>query len=64
MTEQDKLFNQLQLAVIDGDEEKCQEICKQVIDAGINPVEAVKYGMGAAMEKLGNDYQAGICFIP
>ncbi len=64
MTNQDKLFSDLKDAVIDGDDDKARQICKEIIDSGIDPVAAIKQGMGLAMEHLGQDYEDGNCFIP
>jgi corrinoid protein of di/trimethylamine methyltransferase len=64
MTDKHKLFEELKSVVIEGDEDKAREICRQAIEAGIDPVEVIKQGMGKAMEQMGQDYAQGECFIP
>lgn len=64
MSNQDELFAKLKDAVIDGDDDKARQICQQIVALGIDPVAAIKQGMGRAMEQMGKDYESGNCFIP
>jgi corrinoid protein of di/trimethylamine methyltransferase len=64
MVDQGQLFEQLRCAVVDGNEDRVREICRQVIEVGVDPVEAIRQGMGQAMEQLGRDYETGKRFIP
>jgi corrinoid protein of di/trimethylamine methyltransferase len=62
--EKRSLYKQLSQAVLDYDEVLSEQLCKKVIDAGLDPVSAIKQGLTVGMAKVGDYYKAGSYFIP
>ena len=64
MTEKKELLDRLAQATIDGDEEAAAKISQEIIDAGIDPVEAVQLGAKKGLDVLGDRFQRLEAFIP
>jgi corrinoid protein of di/trimethylamine methyltransferase len=62
--ENQTLYQQLSQAVLDYDEVLSEQLCKKVIDAGLDPVSAIKQGLTIGMAQVGEYYKAGRYFIP
>ena len=60
----DEYFEKLAQAVIDGEEEECVELVNAGLEAGVDPLEAVEKGLGRGIGKVGEDFGAGIIFLP
>ena len=48
------LLEQIVKATVDGDEEQCVALAQQVLDLGLNPVEAIEEGYSKAMVIVGD----------
>ena len=64
MKNQEELYDGLQQAVIDMDEEKAAELARQVVAAGYDAYEAIENGLSKGMEAVGRLYEAEEYFIP
>ena len=64
MTEKKELFDRLAQATIDGDEEAAAKVSQEIIDAGIDPVEAIQQGAKKGLDTLGDRFQRLEAFIP
>jgi methanogenic corrinoid protein MtbC1 len=58
-----ELIQNLYDAVVDMDEDRVKEICRFVIENGIDAHYAMKSGMMAAMEKVGDLYSSGEYYV-
>jgi len=58
------IFEQMELAIIDGDEELCASLAQRTIDEGIDPSEAIEKGFAKGMRVLGDRFESGECFLP
>lgn len=61
---QQKLFDDLADAVVNMNSDLSAELCRGVISAGINPVEAVQKGLAAGMTVVGEKFEAQEYFVP
>ncbi len=57
-------YEELNQAVIDGEEEKAAELVQGLVDKGINPEEIISKGLTAAMAVVGERMKSGDMFIP
>ncbi len=64
MVTKDELFDRLAQATIDGDEEAAGKISQEIINAGVNPIEAVQMGAKKGLDILGDRFQRLEAFIP
>jgi corrinoid protein of di/trimethylamine methyltransferase len=64
MTEKKELFDRLAQATIDGEEEAAARISQEIIDAGIDPIEAIQQGAKKGLDVLGDRFQRLEAFIP
>jgi corrinoid protein of di/trimethylamine methyltransferase len=60
----EELFKQMAKAVIDGDDEEATALAQQVIDQGIDPLDAINKGFTAGMDVVGELYSSGEYFLP
>jgi trimethylamine corrinoid protein len=58
------IFEKMELAIIDGDEELCASLAQKTIDEGIDPIEAIEKGYAKGMRELGDRFESGECFLP
>ncbi|MCP4630545.1 MAG: dimethylamine corrinoid protein 3 [bacterium] len=58
------IFEEMELAIIDGDEELCASLAQKAIDEGIDPGEAIDKGFAKGMRVLGDRFESGECFLP
>jgi trimethylamine corrinoid protein len=58
------IFEEMELAIIDGDEELCASLAKKAIDESIDPAEAIDKGFAKGMRVLGDRFESGECFLP
>lgn len=64
ITINEEYFQKLAQTVIDGDNEECVRLVKAGLEAGVDPVEAVERGLAKGISKVGDDFGAGIIFLP
>jgi trimethylamine corrinoid protein len=57
--EMSEIYEELRLAVIDGDEDIASELSQKIVDEGINPVDAVQLGLIKGIEVVGEGWKAG-----
>jgi corrinoid protein of di/trimethylamine methyltransferase len=62
--EQEKLFKELESAVVEMDEERVIKLANQVIAEGIDPFEAIDQGLSKGMERAGQLFEEEEYFIP
>jgi len=60
----EELYSQMAQAVIDGDEEAAAALAQQVLDQGIDPLEAINRGFTPGMDTVGDLYSRGEYFLP
>ena len=58
------ILAKLEQAVIDGDEEAASQVAQEVLDAGIDPLEAIQKGAVKALDILGERYLRLEAFLP
>jgi trimethylamine corrinoid protein len=58
------IFEKMELAIIDGDEELCASLAQKAIDESIDPAEAIDKGFAKGMRVLGDRFESGECFLP
>jgi len=59
----EELLGKLKDAVINGDPEEVSKLCRRVIEAGIDPMEAIEKALVAAILELGDTWVRGEAFI-
>lgn len=57
-------FDKLAQTVIDGEAEECVELIKDGLDKGVDPVDAIEKGLAKGIMQVGDDFGAGIVFLP
>jgi corrinoid protein of di/trimethylamine methyltransferase len=60
----DELFKKMAQAVIDGEAEDAEALAQQVLDGGIDPLDAINKGFTAGMDVVGELYSTGEYFLP
>jgi corrinoid protein of di/trimethylamine methyltransferase len=60
----DEYFEKLALTVIDGEDEECVRLVNEGLEAGVDPIDAVEKGLAKGIDKVGEDFGAGIIFLP
>jgi trimethylamine corrinoid protein len=58
------IFEEMEQAIIDGDEELCTSLAQKAIDESIDPAEAIEKGLAKGMRVLGDRFESGECFLP
>jgi trimethylamine corrinoid protein len=58
------IFEKMEQAIIDGDEELCASLAQNTLDEGIDPIEAIEKGYAKGMRVLGDRFENGECFLP
>ncbi len=57
-------FDKLAQTVIDGDSEECVRLVKDGIQQRMNPLDAIEKGLARGIMKVGDDFGAGVVFLP
>ncbi len=58
------IFEEMEQAIIDGDEELCTSLAQKTIEESIDPAEAIDKGFAKGMRVLGDRFESGECFLP
>ncbi|MDK2880362.1 MAG: trimethylamine corrinoid protein [Clostridia bacterium] len=58
------ILEELKEAVMEGDRELVEELCRRVLDQKVNPVEAVENGLIKGIEEIGRLWTEGEMFLP
>ena len=64
MNDKSELIEELQLAIIDGDEERAREAAKRCLEAGVDPMEAVEHGLRDGLRIVGEKFERLEVFLP
>jgi len=60
----DKYFNKLAQTIIDGTKAECVRLIEEGLANGMDPLDAVEKGLSKGITKVGEDFGAGIFFLP
>ncbi|MBN2148766.1 MAG: corrinoid protein [Anaerolineales bacterium] len=60
----EELFKAMAQSVIDGDPETAEQLAKQAIASGIDPLEAINQGFVLGVNHVGNQFSCGEMFLP
>ncbi len=60
----DAFFDQLAQTVIDGDTDECIRLIEEGLAHGMDPFDGVEKGLGEGIREVGDDFGAGIIFLP
>ncbi len=64
MSEGEAILRGLAESVIDGDEDRAREFAKKAVDAGIDPLTAIKEGLMSGMKVVGDRFSRLEIFLP
>jgi len=60
----EELFGKLTQAVIDGEPEDAEEVVKQALEQGVDPLACINEGLMKGIEKVGELFSDGSYFLP
>ncbi len=60
----DEIFQKLAQTILDGDKEECIRLIEAGLAADMDPLEAVEKGLGRGIAQVGDDFGAGVIFLP
>ena len=60
----DELFNAMAQSIIDGDDETAEQLARQAIELGIDPLEAINQGYIVGVNQVGEQFSCGEAFLP
>lgn len=60
----EELFKKMAQSVIDGDNETAEELARQALKAGVEPLDAINHGYAAGMDTVGALFASGEYFLP
>ncbi len=60
----DEIFQKLAQTILDGDKEECIRLIEAGLAADMDPLEAVEKGLGRGIAQVGEDFGAGVIFLP
>lgn len=60
----DELFQRMEQAIIDGEEEIAADLAKQATELGIDPLDAINQGFVAGVNRVGESFSCGDAFLP
>jgi len=60
----EELFDKLTQAVIDGEPEDAEELAKQALDQGLDPLACINEGLTKGIDKVGELFASGEYFLP
>ncbi len=60
----DAFFDQLADTIIDGDDEECVRLIGEGLKNGLDPLEGVEKGLVPGIKQVGEDFGAGVIFLP
>jgi corrinoid protein of di/trimethylamine methyltransferase len=59
-----ELYDQLSIAVIEGDEELALSLTKQALQQGLEPLDVINKGLTPGMDMVGEKFSCGEYFLP
>jgi len=60
----DELFQKMAQSIVDGDPNVAVELAKHALEAGIDPLEAIKNGFVLGVNQVGESFACGEAFLP
>jgi len=60
----EELFQAMAQSIIDGDSEAAEDLARQAIEAGIDPLEAINKGFVLGVNHVGDEFSCGNAFLP
>ncbi len=60
----DAFFDRLADSIIDGDDEECVRLIMEGLENGLDPLEGVEKGLVPGIQRVGEDFGAGVIFLP
>ncbi len=60
----DAYFDRLADTIIDGDDEECVRLIKEGLKNKLDPLEGVEKGLVPGIRQVGDDFGAGVIFLP
>ncbi len=60
----DAFFDHLADSIIDGDDEECVRLIMEGLENGLDPLEGVEKGLVPGIQQVGEDFGAGVIFLP
>jgi len=60
----EKLFEAMSQAVIDGEEEEAEQLVKQALEQGVDPLACINEGLMKGIEEVGELFSNGTYFLP
>ena len=64
MTDKQDLIDELQLAIIEGDEERAKNAAEACLEAGVDPMKAVEKGLRDGLRIVGQKFEKLEVFLP
>jgi len=58
------LLDKLAGTIIDCETDRVEQICREISERGIDPLEAIEKGIRKALDEVGNKYEKGFLFLP
>lgn len=62
--QRDEIFENLKIAIVEGDGTMAREMSEQAVEADIDPLEAVEMGLAKGMEVVGDRFECGEAYLP
>ena len=59
-----ELFQAMAQSIIDGDVDAAEDLAKQAIVSGVDPLAAINQGFVMGVNEVGNAYSCGDAFLP
>ena len=60
----EQLFKDMAQSIIDGDAELAEQLAKQAMELGIDPLEAINQGFVIGVNHVGSEFSCGNAFLP
>jgi trimethylamine corrinoid protein len=60
----DAYFDRLADTIIDGDDEECVRLIREGLENKLDPLEGVEKGLVPGIRQVGDDFGAGVIFLP
>lgn len=60
----DQIFKAMAQSIIDGEAEEAENLAKQALELGIDPMEAINKGFVVGVDHVGDRYSCGEAFLP
>jgi corrinoid protein of di/trimethylamine methyltransferase len=64
MTDKNDLIKELQLAIVDGDQERAKKAAEVCLEAGVDPMKAVEHGLRDGLRIVGQKFERLEVFLP